>query len=131
MVGHWAERYVGMAFIEDVFDCADLVALVRLDRFGHTVSFPGREPGLRGKDAQIAVVSAAYCRPTDAPREGDLVLMRAAGRRASLGHHVGVWCDVAGEPHVLHCQAGVGTCLHPIRGLPARGLEVRETLAWN
>ena len=66
-----------------------------------------------------------------APREGDGVLMAAAGRRHSLGHHIGVWCAVAGEPYVLHCLKGVGSILHPIRDLDRRALVLEGVYRWR
>ena len=66
-----------------------------------------------------------------APVEGDGVLMVAAGRRRSLGHHIGLWCAVAGEPYVLHCLRGVGSILHPIRDLDRRALELEGVYRWR
>ena len=64
-------------------------------------------------------------------REGDGVLMAAAARRHSLGHHIGVWCAVAGEPYVLHCLKGVGSILHPIRDLDRRALVLEGVYRWR
>ena len=65
------------------------------------------------------------------PREGDGVLMAAAARRHSLGHHIGIWCAVAGEPYVLHCLKGVGSILHPIRDLDRRALVLEGVYRWR
>ena len=71
-----------------------------------------------------------YALPTIAPQEGDGVLMRAAARRRSIGHHIGVWCAVADEPYVLHCLRGVGSIFHPIRALRCRALELEGVYRW-
>ena len=63
--------------------------------------------------------------------EGDGVLMAAAARRHSLGHHIGIWCAVGGEPYVLHCLKGVGSILHPIRDLDRRALVLEGVYRWR
>ena len=128
---HWAEAYVGRAYIEGVFDCADLVVLVARERFGREIALPRHASGVRGRDAQIAALKGELATLADAPAEGDAVLMRSAGRRCAVGHHIGVWCEAAGEPHVLHCLAGIGTCLHPIRALGNHGLQATGVYRWN
>ncbi len=154
---HWAEAYVGRAYVEGRYDCADFVVEVLHERFGRRVALPAhaascsrapsgdscsrapsgdpcsRAPSgatVRGWDAQIAALKDEYAVPTISPREGDGVLMRAAARRRSVGHHIGVWCAVAGEPHVLHCLRGVGSILHPIRELRLRALDLEGVYRW-
>ncbi len=56
--------------------------------------------------------------------------MHAAGRRRRIGHHIGLWCRIAGEPCVLHCAEGAGTIVHPIRELPLRGLALEGVYRW-
>ena len=136
---HWAEAYVGRAYVEGRYDCADFVVEVLRERFGRRVALPAhaatcsRAPSgatARGWDAQIAALKDEYAVRTIAPREGDGVLMRAAARRRSVGHHIGVWCAVADEPHVLHCLRGVGSILHPIRELRLRALDLEGVYRW-
>ena len=128
---HWTERYIGRPHVEGRFDCADLVVLVMRERFGRTVELPAHGAGVRAWDAQIAALKGELAAPVDDPREGDAALMRAAGRRRALGHHIGVWCDAGlAEPHVLHCLAGLGVVLHPARSLPAHGLEAVGVYRW-
>lgn len=130
-MAHWAEHYVGTAFEEASYDCADLVADVMLERFGRTVRLPGRAAGVRGRDAQVSAAAAQLADPTDDPREGDLVLMRAAGRRSSVGHHVGVFCLIGGRGHVLHARPCLGACLHPLDELGLHALELAGTYRWR
>ncbi len=127
---HWAEAYVGRAYVEDRFDCAHLVVEVMRKRFGRDIALPAHAAGLRNRDAQIAALRGEFAEPTRSPVEGDAVLMRAAGRRRALGHHIGVWCNIAGAPHVLHCLKGIGVCLHPIRALGRHGLETTGVYRW-
>lgn len=129
-MAHWAQRYVGRPFVAGEHDCADLVVAVAREQFGREVRLPQHAHSLRGRDAQIALLKDTLGRPVDAPREGDVVLMRQAGRRRTLGHHLGVWCD-PGEPSVLHCLGGLGTCLHPLYSLAKRQLEVTGIYRWT
>ena len=128
---HWAESYIGRAYVEGRHDCADFVAAVMRERFGVSLALPAHGEGPRAWDRQIAALKGVYARRTGAPREGDGVLMAAAARRHSLGHHIGIWCAVAGEPYVLHCLKGVGSILHPIRDLDRRALVLEGVYRWR
>lgn len=106
------DRYVGLAYCPDTFDCADLVALVQREMFGRDVQLPSGRP--RGDRGQVALGEMAkpYGVPTDSPKDGDLVLMLQGGRPS----HVGVYFFVAHEPHVLHVRAeGAFSELTPVR----------------
>ena len=127
---HWAEAYIGRSYVEGEHDCADFVVAVLRERFGRRVALPAHAASVRGWDAQIAALKGEHAVPTISPREGDGVLMRAAARRRSVGHHIGLWCAVAGEPHVLHCLRGVGSILHPIRELRLRAIELEGVYRW-
>ena len=122
-VEHWAYAWLGRPYDAVRHDCATLVEDVLRERFDVALRLPGRAAGQRGRDAQIAA-AADRAVPVEVPREGDVVLMNAVGRRDGVGQHAGIWCDVAGAAHVLHCVADAGTCLHPLAGLEARGYRV-------
>ena len=145
---HWAESYIGRPYVEGRHDCADFVVAVMRERFGRELGAPGHGAGTRAWDRQIAALKGVYAvhvapeaRGTmgapeaggtmGTPREGDGVLMAAAARRHSLGHHIGIWCAVAGEPYVLHCLKGVGSILHPIRDLDRRALVLEGVYRWR
>ena len=127
---HWAEAYIGRAYVEGEHDCADFAVAVLRERFDRILALPAHAASVRGWDAQVATLKGDYALPTIAPREGDGVLMRAAARRRSFGHHIGVWCAVADEPYVLHCLRGVGSIFHPIRELRCRALELEGVYRW-
>ena len=136
---HWAESYIGRLYVEGRHDCADFVAAVMRERFGVSLALPAHGEGPRAWDRQIVALKGVYAvhvapeaRGTmGTPREGDGVLMAAAARRHSLGHHIGIWCAVAGEPYVLHCLKGVGSILHPIRDLDRRALVLEGVYRWR
>ena len=154
---HWAESYIGRPYVEGRHDCADFVAAVMREHFGRELTLPAHGAGTRAWDRQIAALKGVYAvhvapeargtmgapqargstvapeaRGTmGTPREGDGVLMAAAARRHSLGHHIGIWCAVAGEPYVLHCLKGVGSILHPLRDLDRRALVLEGVYRWR
>ena len=154
---HWAESYIGRPYVEGRHDCADFVVAAMREHFGRELVLPAHGAGTRAWDRQIAALKGVYAvhvapeargtmgapeargtmgapeaRGTmEAPREGDGVLMAAAARRHGLGHHIGVWCAVAGEPYVLHCLKGVGSILHPLRDLDRRALVLEGVYRWR
>ena len=136
---HWAEAYIGRPWIAGEHDCADFVVAVLREQFGLALDLPAHDPddGTRGRatsvrawDRQIAAMRADYAAPTDAPQDGDGVLMRARGARRIRRYHLGLWADVGGEAHVLHCQDGAGSILHPVRDLALRALELEGIYRW-
>lgn len=129
-VNHWSDAWLTRALPAD-YDCADLLVDVQGAHFARRVLLPQHAATLRSRDRQIASLSEGLGRPVDRPpREGDAVLMRAAGRARTLGHHVGTWCAPGGAPSVLHWLAGIGVCRHAIEELPARGLAVTGIYEW-
>ena len=154
---HWAESYIGRPYVEGRHDCADFVVAVMREHFGRELALPAHGAGTRAWDRQIAALKGVYAvhvapeargtmgapeargtmgapeaRGTmGTPREGDGVLMAAAARRHSVGHHIGIWCAVGGEPYVLHCLKGVGSILHPIRDLDRRALVLEGVYRWR
>ena len=127
---HWAEAYVGRPYVEGRHDCAHFVVAVLRERFGREIALPAHGDGVRQWDAQIAALAGAYAAPTETPREGDGVLMAAAARRRSIGHHIGIWCAMGAEPYVLHCLRGTGSILHPLRDLGRRALVLEGVYRW-
>ena len=142
---HWSDKYLGRPYVRGEFDCADLVVEVARAEFGREVALPRHAEGVRARDKQIERLTGELGRPVELTAEpaeviqdGDIVLMKAAGRRLSLGHHIGVAAVLsvgvaANLPLgvcVLHCLAGVGVVRHPIDYLPERGLERTGIYRW-
>ena len=89
---HWAEAYIGRPWVAGEHDCADFVVAVLREQFGLALALPAHDPddgardratSVRGWDRQIAALRADYAEPTDAPQDGDGVLMRARGGAAA------------------------------------------------
>lgn len=119
------DRFVGMPYRDD-FDCADFVAHVRRELFGHEVQLPnGRPRGTAGQGV-LGEMAQPYGIPTDAPADGDLVLMREPA-----GWHVGLYFFRDHEGWVLHSNERNGcSVMHRIRELPDWGLTVAGYYAW-
>ena len=129
---HWSDRYLLAAYPPD-YDCADLVVDVMRDVFSRSVDLPAHARTVRSRDRQImdeAAERGVRVATADA-RDGDAVLMRSAARARPVGHHVGVWCDGPGVPHVLHHLDGIGVCRHRPDELGRCLLEIVEVYRWT
>ena len=61
---HWAEAWVGRAYVAGEHDCADFVVAVLRERFGRTLALPAHAASVRGWDAQIAALKGTFAVPT-------------------------------------------------------------------
>lgn len=132
---HWSDKYLGRPYARGEFDCADLVVEVAQAEFGRAVALPRHAESVRARDKQIERLTGELGRRLDAaagerPQDGDIVLMRAAGRRLALGHHIGVAASLPLALCVVHCLAGVGVARHPLDCLASRGLEATGFYRW-
>ena len=127
---HWSDHWLGRRYDRERYNCSHFLVDVLAERFGLDLDLPDAATSLRGRDRQVAEVLSLHCRPADDPREGDIVLAMAHGRRADMGHHSGVLVCPDGEPMVLHCMAGLGSCRHPLHTLPDRGLVLDGIYRW-
>lgn len=128
---HWAEQYIGQPYITNEADCARLVTKVRSEVFKLPVPSDvevHRAASRLGRAAQMSDLVALYTEPVSDPKEGDVVLMLCRNRPS----HVGVYCDVNGEPSVLHAMENAGmVVLHRIRDLPKVFLSVEGFYKWK
>ena len=98
--------------------------------FARKLNLPAHAPSPRAQDLQIAAARNDLAARTDAPVEGDAVLMELAGARRRRGYHLGVF--VAGdEPHVLHLPRDGSSIVHPVRELALHDLELEGYYRWN
>lgn len=130
-MAHWAETYIGRQYADNGADCAALACDVWREVFGHAL--PAGAATVRADSRlqrcrQIDQAIAEMLTPTEAPREGDVVLMKSAGRL----EHVGVYVEINGERWVLHALRNAGhVVLHRLRDLPAQGLAVEGFYQWR
>ena len=126
---HWSTRWLGRDYVRGRYECGELVVDVERAEFGRCLRLP-RAHSVRERDRLVLALQGELAEATLAPVEGDGVLMRARGRRAPVGHHLGVWCALAGGPHVLHLTPGLGSCVHALASLPGRDLELVGVYRW-
>ncbi|WP_428992631.1 peptidoglycan endopeptidase [Pseudoxanthomonas winnipegensis] len=124
------EKFVGIPYDEDDFDCADFVAHVQRQLFEREVRLAHARP--RGVEGQAALgeLSKAYAVPREGkPHDGDLVLMFEIGQKRP--GHAGVYFRLAHEDWVLHSNER-NTCsvLHRVRELDSWGLKVEGYYSW-
>ena len=131
MATHWAEAWLGRPWVAGEHDCADFVVEVLREQFGRALDMPVHAESARGWDRQIAALREVYALPTIAPQDGDGVLMHARGARRLRRYHLGLWAEVGGVAHVLHCQDGAGSILHPIRDPGLRALALEGIYRWR
>jgi hypothetical protein len=122
------ERYIGLPYDPESFDCADLAALVQRELFGKTLSLPGRRQRMAAPTAAIDRYRGELARPIGQGdlRDGDIVVMRAGG------FHVGTVVFISGMAWALHASATIGhSVLHRLLDLPAFGLRIEGFYRWN
>lgn len=103
----WAEGAEG----PDAYHCWSAAAMVQRRLFGRELPSLGRD-----RATNIVKARATWSRCT-APRDGDIVEMRKAGR----ANHVGVW--IGGG--ILHCQRGAGMCFDTPAAIRLMGWTMR------
>ena len=127
------DRFIGIPYSARHMDCADLALLVQRELFGREVALAGKRPRPLREDEQAQVL-AAHCaelgQRTDAPQDGDAVLMMDAG--APVAGHLGTYFFVNYAPCVLHTSHALGaSVLHRVQDLRAYGLTVEGFYRWK
>lgn len=129
-MAHWSDAYIGRPYLADAADCATLVCDVARDQFGVAVpaAATARAASALGRARLLEDLIAAHGARVAAPQEGDVALLRCAGRNS----HVGVVCRIAGETWILHAARNAGAVVrHRLRDLAHEGLSVSEWIRWR
>jgi hypothetical protein len=130
-MSHWSEKYIGQQYATNTADCARLLARVRHEVFRKPVPTDieiERSASRLGRVGQMSDLVDAYGQKTENPVEGDAVLMVCRGRPS----HIGVYCEINGEPAVLHAMENAGmVVLHRIRELNRVFLSVEGYYTWK
>ena len=117
----WAQAYVGLPYIMGVGECGHRAALVWRQEFGFEFEAPSALGDLRAAQKLIrAALASGDWVPTDAPQDGDAVVMW----KGDLLCHVGVW---VAPGYVLHCTRAQGMVLTPVEELPEQGFRIART----
>ena len=130
-MAHWTEKYIGQPYKVGLADCARLIAKVRRDEFDMPVPADvevDRAASRLGRAGQMSDLVSEYGQRTENPFDGDAVLMLCRGRPS----HIGVYCEINGEPAVLHAMENAGmVVLHRIRELDRLFLKVEGYYTWK
>lgn len=125
---HWACRYIGLPWQAgangpDAFDCWSLVVWVQTYHFGRDL------PDIPVAEGDLKRVASTFrdhperkrWRLTEAPEQGDAVLMRQSRHPI----HVGIWITIGpAEQGVLHCVKGNGVVFQSMASLALAGWQV-------
>jgi len=119
---HWAVKYVGREWKQNVYDCASLFVEVQTEEFGKTISIPVDRTGLDfgAMSVEIDQRKFSFAERTDKPVEGDGVLL-LNGRDLN---HIGIYCVIGNIPHVLHNVVRKGVCIHKLREIDKYNFKV-------
>lgn len=123
---HWSEKYLGKPWTPDT-DCYYWFRRIQAEQFGR----PMPVVPLDHASGTALVKSAARViagevpavvgwRPTDAPVEGDAVLMAQRTRP----HHIGTVLIADGRLHTLHALEGVGVIVSDTQTLRLNGWQI-------
>lgn len=130
-MSHWSEKYIGRPYVLGEADCARLLSDVRREVFCLPVPSEvevDRAESRLGRAGQMTDLVAEYGQRTDAPKEGDAVLMICAGRPS----HIGVYCRIGFTEYVLHAMENAGmVVLHKITDLNKHLLKVEGYYKWK
>lgn len=123
------DRFIGIDYDSDTFDCADLVVMVQRELFGRDVYMPDARPrGKRGQ-ASLGDLSKPYARRTFQPVDGDLALMTEFG--SGRAAHAGVFFRLDSDNWVLHANSKNGcSVLHRVNDLPGFGASIEGFYSW-
>lgn len=96
---HWSDKYVGLPYLPQEFDCASLAAKVSKDLFNKEVGLPeSHGETYRGQSKQILKHKDDLAIKIEKPVDGCPALFYGRGRLC----HIGVMCWIAGDWWVLH-----------------------------
>lgn len=96
---HWSDKYVGLPYLPQEFDCASLAAKVSEDVFQKTIDLPlSHGDTYRGQSKQILRHRDELAYKIEKPVDGCPALFYGRGRLC----HIGVMCWIEGDWWVLH-----------------------------
>lgn len=112
---HWSDKYMGMEYDEDSFDCATFALTVAHER-GINASLPTYTLKDRQSHALICEFRDDYAKPVDAPIDGHPVILLKDGKPS----HIGVCVKIYEEWHIQHNVEKMGVIRQPMYMLEGR-----------
>lgn len=96
---HWSDKYIGLPYLPQDFDCASLAAKVSEDVFQKSIDLPlSHGDTYRGQSKQILRHRDELAYKIEKPVDGCPALFYGRGRLC----HIGVMCWIEGDWWVLH-----------------------------
>lgn len=118
---HWSDKYIGIAYVKDKYDCGSLVEQVLREQYGVNVQMPStRAASHLGRVDQLNT-QLANLKKVDVAKEGDVIYMRKGALR-----HVGIALWINNEAWVLHCCASVNVIRTRVRDMPMLGYIIES-----
>lgn len=124
-MAHWTSKYMQIEYKQ--MNCSKFVEHICRDHFGRDYKFPQSEGSLFNQSIQIKESVPSFASRTDAPIEGDLVLMNGKRRLC----HVGLYLKIGREEYVFHTESSKKTALlHRLKDLSSYGYTVEGIYSW-
>ena len=113
-MSHWSAKYYGMPWTKD-FDCAKFCELVYKIEFGLNLILPQHSENVSVSEQFSSKYECDMAEISDAPVEGDIVLM------ANIGFlHLGILFSIT-EPYVIHNRKPCGVIAERLSNLHVLG----------
>ena len=129
-----AEQYVGVPYVEGVFDCADLAAMVQWELFGLMVALPvhrKRPADAMGQAREIHALQAEVADRIELPVTGCGALMYEPTDNGQRWH-IGTVFVAGGEVWLLHNSFTMAcACLQRLADLQRFGARLEGYYAWR
>lgn len=102
-MAHWSDKYLGLPYLPEQFDCASLAATVSKEIFNKEIGLPeSHGDTYRGQSKQILRHRDDLAAKIEKPVDGCPALFYGRGRLC----HIGVMCWIEGDWWVLHNDEG-------------------------
>jgi hypothetical protein len=129
------QRYVGMPYVPDEFDCADLAKLVQAEVFGRSIALPDerRRPlGTAGQRGMILSMRDQLAAPVAVPFTGCGALFTEENAKGGQEYHIGTVCLYGGQTWILHNSYPLGGVhFHDLAQLQRWGMRLEGFYAWK
>lgn len=121
---HWTRKY----FLENNKQtCSAFVEQVLREQFNIDYKFPQSSGSVFDQSYQIKQSMPLFCKKTETPKDGDLVLMHGKRRLC----HVGLYLKIGRKDFVFHTELNMDTVsLHHFKDVFKYGYTVEGVYTW-
>lgn len=125
---NWTCKFLSIPY--EQLNCAEFVEFVLRKQFNIDFTFPQNRGSIfsQSDDLKKNCFTFVYPEKTEAPEDGDLVLMSGIRKMC----HVGILVKNKKELFVLHTQKNLGcACLHRLKDISDYGLSLEGIYKWR